>query len=180
MEYFIADTHWNHKNITGPKLSRWKSGYRDFDSIEEMNEAITDSINSRVGKNDILYHLGDISFGNLSCLYSLKCENIILILGNHDNYQLCKEQPKIKKISSLMEITTNNRKIVMCHYSMRVWNDSHKDSYHLFGHTHHTIPNYNQSMDVGWCKWRKPLNFKEIDDLLNNKEGQGDWWNESL
>lgn len=174
MDYFISDTHYNHKNITGPKVSRWKSGYRNFDSIPEMNTAIVHSINGTVAKHDTLYHLGDVSFGNLDWLNQLVCDNIILVIGNHDNYHACRNHPKIKEVHKLLERTINNRLFVMCHYSMRTWLDSHKGSYHLFGHTHHTIPNFNKSMDVGWCHWRKPLSFKEVDNLLHNKEGE--WW----
>ena len=61
--WFTSDTHFSHANITGPKISKWKSGYRIFDSVDEMNKNITESFNKYVKEDDILYHLGDFCFG---------------------------------------------------------------------------------------------------------------------
>ena len=61
--WFTSDTHFNHTNIAGPKVSSWKSGYRDFGSVQEMNAALIKNINDCVKEDDILYHLGDWSFG---------------------------------------------------------------------------------------------------------------------
>jgi calcineurin-like phosphoesterase family protein len=77
---------------------------RMFDTIDKMNDALVDSINERVGENDELYHIGDVSFGGINRLWEfrkrLKCKNIHLILGNHDHH--------IKK----------NHKLPNCHWSM--------------------------------------------------------------
>lgn len=63
--YFTSDCHWNHANICSA-TSSWENkeiNCRNFNSLDEMNDTIIKSINSIVGKNDILYHLGDWSFG---------------------------------------------------------------------------------------------------------------------
>lgn len=62
--YFVADLHYGHANIC-KAISKWsnKSTCRDFESIDDMNQAIVNSINSRVGKDDVLFFLGDWSFG---------------------------------------------------------------------------------------------------------------------
>lgn len=55
-----------------------------------MNSAIVDSINSLVGPDDILYHLGDWSFGGIESIWQFRkrilCKNIHLIPGNHDDH----------------------------------------------------------------------------------------------
>ena len=91
-EIFVtADLHYKHKNIV-KGVSYWNNvnATRDFDTVEEMDEAIVESINNTVGKQDTLYILGDIAFGNVDCLLELmkkiRCENIHCILGNHDKY----------------------------------------------------------------------------------------------
>ena len=61
--WITSDTHFGHTNIVGPEISSWKSGYRDFKSLHEMNMALVDGINKYVKEDDILYHLGDWSFG---------------------------------------------------------------------------------------------------------------------
>jgi calcineurin-like phosphoesterase family protein len=90
--YFSSDLHAFHKNIC-LGTSVWddkETNCRNFNTIEEMNETIVKSINSRVGKDDILYHLGDWSFGGWENIWNLRkqiiCENIIQINGNHDDH----------------------------------------------------------------------------------------------
>lgn len=96
MIFFTSDSHSFHANICSG-TSNWSSenssnpnGTRDFMTIEEMNNAIIDAINSRVGEDDVLYHLGDWSFGGWRNIYEfrkrIKCKTIHLILGNHDDH----------------------------------------------------------------------------------------------
>lgn len=92
MIFFTSDLHAYHKNICRG-TSNWGEkdiNCRDFDTIEEMNAAIIESINSRVGKDDTLYHLGDWSFGGWENIWNFRkqiiCENIIQINGNHDEH----------------------------------------------------------------------------------------------
>lgn len=85
-------THYGHKNICRG-ASEWNDGgqnTRDFDTIEEMNQAIVDGINKRVKEDDILIHLGDWSFGGIENIWNfikqIKCKNIHLVYGNHDHH----------------------------------------------------------------------------------------------
>ena len=80
MNYFIADTHFNHKNII-------KYCNRPFEDSKEMNEYIINRWNSIVSENDIVYHLGDVGFGSTEELRKLVGRlngTKILIRGNHD------------------------------------------------------------------------------------------------
>lgn len=87
--WFTSDTHFYHKNITRG-VSEWDRGgkTRDFDTIEEMTDSIINGINKYVKKDDILFHLGDWSFGGIDKIWEARkridCENIYLIAGNHD------------------------------------------------------------------------------------------------
>jgi len=54
--YFIGDTHFDHKNII-------KYCHRPFSNVAEMNETIKKNWNNTVGDNDIVYFLGDWTFG---------------------------------------------------------------------------------------------------------------------
>lgn len=88
--YFTSDTHFAHNNIAGKNTSRWNEGYRDYSSLEEMNQDLVKAINQTVGANDTLYHLGDWSFGGAENIWRFRkqilCKNIHLILGNHDHH----------------------------------------------------------------------------------------------
>lgn len=79
MNYFIADTHFNHKNII-------KYDDRPFSSVEEMNETMIQLWNSRVTQNDNVYILGDVGFGNVDNILRRLNGNKYLIRGNHDKF----------------------------------------------------------------------------------------------
>ena len=88
--WVIADTHYNHSNICDG-VTKWTNGKtRNFATLEEMNAKIVESINKYVGVNDVLYHLGDWSFGGIESLWEFRkqiiCKNVIIIPGNHDHH----------------------------------------------------------------------------------------------
>lgn len=90
--YFTSDTHFGHKNIVRG-TTEWENArdkVRDFDTLEEHNQVLIDNINGMVKENDILYHLGDWSFGGIENIWEFRrqinCRNIHLILGNHDHH----------------------------------------------------------------------------------------------
>lgn len=156
MRYFTSDLHFGHKNIVRG-TSSWsdKSSCRNFNTIEEHDNAIIDGINSRVTKNDILYILGDISFGSISYLSSaisrINCRNLILIYGNHDD--------KIRKVDTDIfnieadYLVIDSPKIIMFHYPIADWLDKNKGSMHLFGHCHQKFDTSGKGkmLDVSIC-----------------------------
>jgi calcineurin-like phosphoesterase family protein len=79
--WFIADTHFGHKNIINYEN-------RPFNNIEEMDEAIISNWNSVVDKEDIIYHLGDFAFSHNKEELKILLERLngrkVLIMGNHD------------------------------------------------------------------------------------------------
>lgn len=171
--WLTSDTHYGHKNIAGEKVSRWGSGYRHFDSVEEMNKALIKNINDHVKEDDILYHLGDFAFGYKNVIEfrkAIKCKNIHLIFGNHDEH--------IEKHKDLQDLFTSVSYVFtgyigktylhLSHYSHNVWPKSHRGSIHLFGHSHGSLPGKGKSMDVGIdChKEFRPYHLGEVVDTL--------------
>lgn len=75
--YIISDTHFDDPDLI--------HAYADRPSAEEQVKRI----NAKVGKNDVLIHLGDV--GNIDYARQLKGALKILVCGNHDagvsNYQ---------------------------------------------------------------------------------------------
>ena len=161
--WFSSDSHYGHTNIAGPKVSVWKNGYRNFNSVQEMNDALVSNINKIVGEDDILYHLGDWSFGGVHNIYyfrkSLICKNIHLMLGNHDQHITNKDIKfhdtsfnPIDLFTSVQEVKTEKigkSYFHLSHYSHQVWPGSHKGVIHLFGHSHGSLKGLGKSMDVG-------------------------------
>ena len=83
-DYFIADTHFWHKNILLHET------LRPFKSVYEMNKILIRNWNNKVSKKARVWVLGDFSFGTkeqtIDILKQLNGEKI-LILGNHDRHR---------------------------------------------------------------------------------------------
>lgn len=77
--WIISDTHFNHTNII-------QYCGRPFANAELMDEVLVDNWNDTVKDQDIVYHLGDVYFGEdgRDTLSKLKGRKR-LILGNHDD-----------------------------------------------------------------------------------------------
>lgn len=79
-EWFTSDLHLGHARIV--ELCN-----RPFADVEEMNKAIIDRWNAKVGKDDRVYVLGDVALGKIRESLALINElngHLYLIPGNHD------------------------------------------------------------------------------------------------
>ena len=155
--FFTSDTHYFHRNI-----QKYCSETRPQGTVEEMNEFLIAAHNSRVKKNDVIYFLGDFAFTNAENTKELINRlngKKHMILGNHDavirkNKDI---QEMFESVQNLKEISIDKQKIVLCHFSMRIWNGMHwsggssKPAWHLYGHSHGSLEYapYGKSMDVG-------------------------------
>ena len=53
--------------------------------------------------------------------------------------------------------------IFLCHYAMRVWNKSHWNVPHLYGHSHGNLPSQGLSFDIGVdCHNYFPVSMKRV------------------
>ena len=78
--FFVSDTHFCHENII-------KYCKRPFKSIEENDEELIRRWNEKVPEDGIVFHLGDVAFGDRERVDNiLKRLNgkIYLVIGNHD------------------------------------------------------------------------------------------------
>ena len=178
--WFASDFHYSHKNIV-KKLSNWDNlnTCRDFDSIEDMDNTIIKNLNDKIGMQDYLFILGDLSFsvsGVQEFVKRLNCKNLYLLYGNHDkpirtNKHL---QGHFRGISDVGMVIVDNQRIFMSHYAHRVWPHSHQlNTYHLYGHSHGNLPELDNqySMDVGIdTNDFKPYSFDDIVEHMNQKK----------
>ncbi len=179
--FFTSDTHWNHQNIVRG-CSKWedKWGCRDFNTLEEHNKTIIDSINKYVKHDDILYHLGDWSFAGHENIKKfrdqLNVQTIHLCRGNHDEH-ISKYSECFTSIQDVLTIKHGQHMFFLSHYSHRIWLGSHKSVIHLYGHSHSTIDNvpYGKSMDVGIDNSFKlnneyrPFSIEEIISIMGKR-----------
>ena len=148
--WVTSDPHYNHKNICRG-VTGWRTldgkvpedNTRDFQTLDVMNSVIVDNINSKVGQNDTLIMLGDVSFGGFEFikifLDRLVCKNIHLVLGNHDHH-IRNNRDNIKdmflSVSDYLQVNIVGENFVMTHYPFASWNGLNKGVVHLHGHVH--------------------------------------------
>lgn len=180
MIWFSSDFHFGHTNIAGPTVSKWKEGFRDFESVHAMNKTLTQTINKYVKPDDTLYFLGDFCFGGHTNTptyrHSILCQNIHVCRGNHDGH-IDKYKDLFSSINDVMWCKARpDRPIFMSHYSHRVWEGSHKGFIHLYGHSHDSISDWGKSMDVGvdtayrLFKEYRPFSLEEIIQIMDKRD----------
>lgn len=173
MMWFTADQHFNHKNII-------KYCNRPFKNVEEMNLAIVENFNDRVGKKDLTYHLGDLSLSKdfgYDIFRHLNGRHI-LIKGNHDRITkswLSDNERYFESIHDTLLIKHNGKTIFMSHYAHRVWPKSHYGAWHLYGHSHGELMSIGKSFDVGVDgNAYYPVSFDMLKAHLDRKQPEGD------
>lgn len=178
--FFTSDTHYHHKNIVRG-TSEWKieeSPYgiqrtRDFDTLEEHDEALIKRFNEVVKQDDVLWHLGDWSFGGYEQIQKFRnrliCQNIHIVFGNHDqNIVKYNLEGCFNSTQWVKQFTINKQMFFLSHYSHQVWDKSHKGSIHLFGHSHGSLKGIGRSMDCGVdTNNLYPYHLDEILSIMN-------------
>ena len=166
--WFTADFHLGHKNII-------RYCNRPFQTVEEMNQEILERLNARAKTNDILYFLGDFCIGPkvpaAELRKKIRCKKIYAIPGNHDK-DTRKLTQEFSWLDAFAEASLNGQRIVLCHYAMRVWNQSSRGAWHLYGHSHGRLPSQGTSlsMDVGVDTHDfRPWHFDEISEQMASK-----------
>lgn len=173
--FFTSDHHFGHKNII-------KFSNRPFESVEEMDETMIERWNEKIKPNDEVYHIGDVALCSPNKLKKILARlngKIYLIKGNHEKSALeCKDHFEwIKDYYELKvedaDFHEGRQMIALLHYGMRVWNASHWGTFHLYGHSHGTLPDdpKSRSFDVGVdCHDFYPLSYEEVKAIMKEKD----------
>ena len=151
--WFTSDTHYNHANICSA-TTRWEDPVtcREFISLEQMNSYLICNINEVVEQDDILFHLGDWSFGGFEEIQkfrdSIFCKNIHLITGNHDHHIENNKEGCQSLFSSVnkylnLEVKWNvgthfagEQRFALMHFPIASWDNMARGAIHLHGHVH--------------------------------------------
>lgn len=186
--WITSDTHYHHTNICRG-ITNWRTqdgkipeeSTRDFQSISEMNDTIVNNINSKVGQNDTLIHLGDVAFGGFDkigeFLDRLICKNIHLVLGNHDQHIKNNRQDIVGQFLSVnhyLEVQIDGVNFVLCHYPLASWHGLNKGVIHLHGHVHFNAKNKwgnGKKLDVGMDgNFMYPYSISEIVHMMDRRD----------
>ena len=160
--FFVSDLHFYHKNII-------KYSDRPWDHIHDMNDDIVDNWNAMVKKDDAIYILGDLAFcgtTKLNLILDRLNGRKYLIKGNHDPKQV-RNNAHFEWVKDTYELKVNDKTIFLSHYSHKVWPNSHRGNWHLFGHSHGNLVDMSmKSFDVGVDALANRLSFlNETDNL---------------
>lgn len=134
MVYFTSDLHFYHEKII-------HATDRPFGNADEMDRALIRNWNDRVGADDDIYILGDLTMKGpelaMAVLSSLKGRKH-LVRGNHDGFAARStfEQSLFVSIQDYAELSYSNTLFILCHYPMVEWNGSRRGSIMLHGHQH--------------------------------------------
>lgn len=157
-----------------------------------MNEQLIVNWNSVVAPDDIVYHLGDFAFGDVDgvnqVMQRLNFKHMHFIKGNHDKPFLnwFRELGGGGRASNVtiyphfLETSINKQKFILCHYAMRVWNQSHRGALHLYGHSHGTLPDdpNSKSFDVGVdCHNYHPISLEQVLEIMDKKKVENNFEN---
>ncbi len=173
MIYFTSDTHFGHANVL-------KFIGRPFRDIDQMNQALIDNINVRVGRDDELYILGDFSFkisaADAAALRrKIACERVYLVPGNHDKgwgAGVRELEGVFRVLPPIHRLKVDGRKYVLSHYPLVDWPSMSHGSVMLHGHIHSQGADYNElnrmqgvyRYDVGVdANGLRPVSLEEID-----------------
>jgi calcineurin-like phosphoesterase family protein len=171
--WFTSDTHFGHANIVT------YSG-RPFADVNEMDEALVLNWNAVVKPGDVVYHVGDFALCDAEIATKIVkrlAGQKYLVFGNHDK-RLRKDKSFLENwiwAKDLADITVGEQRVVLMHYAMRVWNQSHRGAWQLHGHSHGSLkedPHLLQA-DVGVDCWdQRPVSFEEIATKMAKKDYQ--------
>ena len=181
--FFTSDTHFWHVNII-------KYCNRPFETIEEMNETIIERWNSKISKDDIVFHLGDFAFcgsSEYNKILSRLNGKITLVLGNHD-WKSLKEGyiNKFNGVYQQLRIRIDGQRIYLNHFPLLCFDGAYKGleaTWQLFGHVHSSKVNTNgydnqrlqylfaTQLDVGVDgNDFYPYQFEEIKQIIENQQ----------
>lgn len=171
--FFTSDTHFSHSNII-------KYCNRPFTDRKEMDEILVRNWNETVSDDDLVYHLGDISYGSpdyTASIFNRLTGKKVIFRGNHDSDKMLEalllKVPSITGTAYYKEIHVEGQMLVLCHYPLLTWNKAHHGSWQLHGHCHGNIDGLNTQttrLDVGVDSHEyKPISFEEVSEIMSSR-----------
>lgn len=180
--FTTSDLHLGHINIL-----KYEPLSRPFASIEEMDDAIVERWNSKVGPHDTVYVLGDLCMGvrdKVKERVSRLNGHIILVRGNHDdkNRIAIYEEMGIE-VKDIAYLSYKGKFFIMCHFPianeefMKMISEKNLEICLLHGHTHQhnsfTVENNSNIYHVGMDSHNlTPISIEEIWEEIEEKKNE--------
>ncbi|MPV50076.1 metallophosphoesterase [Pseudactinotalea sp. HY160] len=190
--YFTSDTHFGHRLVADLRSYDTVLGLRLFDTVDEYDEYVVAVWNEVVRPRDTVWHLGDVTLGNINRVGHLLSRlhgTIHLVTGNHDEVApgVSRRAPRLQRtwlqyfdsIQPYARIRAAGHHVLLSHYpytgeGKRVGADRYTQ-YRLpnegmpliHGHTHDSgqrlsFDEGTPMVHVGWDAWGKPVRLDKV------------------
>lgn len=150
--FVTSDHHFYHKNII-------EYCNRPFSGVTKMNNKMIKNWNRTVGKYDVVFHLGDVGFGNREQMKHIVTKlngYKVLVMGNHDLYRSVGWWKSVG-FDEVYKQSISFNNITMSHCPINR-SDLHKNHWNIHGHHH----NYHED-DLRYINVAVDLNkFKPV------------------
>jgi len=173
--FFTSDHHFGHANII-------KFCNRPFADAQEMDRILIERWNEKIKQNDTVYHLGDFGLTykeNLKTILDQLNGKIYLIAGNHESAAI-QNRGRFEWIKDYFELKVKDpdcrngvQRIILFHYAMRTWRGAGRGNWHLYGHSHGSLPDLEDQLcfDIGVdCHDFYPLSYEEVKAIMRTKK----------
>lgn len=184
--FWTSDTHFGHK------CENWENklwAERGYSSVEEMDSVQIQNWNSRVSRQDIVFHLGDFCLGMGSdkkfkeLIQVLNFETLYCMPGNHpagwhqcyknsiNGEYLVSPNKKIVFLPNYVEAIYRRQIIVMSHFPIASFNKSKDGAWMLHGHCHNMFRlDLGKCLDIGIDQFPNLASFEDIAEKMAEKE----------
>ena len=138
-----------------------------------MDEELIKRWNDKVKFQDTVYHLGDFAFADPAKYLNRLNGSIKFVRGNHDKRLEEYARGNGFYLKDVLSTRVGSQDFWLSHYAHRVWPKSHRGVWHLYGHSHGTLPDDPDSLsfDCGVdCHNYAPLEFSEVAKIMEKKK----------
>jgi calcineurin-like phosphoesterase family protein len=165
--FFTSDTFF------GRKLS---SAERGFSSVEEMDDVLIENWNSKVGSNDLVYHLGNFAWDPISAESSIIHLNgrIHFIGGSYDQHMSEVSLIKSNRHFLLPSISYLPKEhIVLTHWPLLDWPEKKKGSLHIHGGLIKSNIQDGYRFNASVDNWSlSPVDMDSLKDIIDSHKNQ--------
>jgi len=171
--FYIADTHFYHKNII-------KYCNRPFETHERMNEYMIDRWNAMVTNDDVVIHLGDFALCNFYAAQEILNQlngYKVLVRGNHDGTIKYMRNMGWNEVVDFIDedeifIIHDPNKLTL--HTLPIGQFTHRErydncKYFLHGHTHNRVGPTLLTKAINCCVELHDYTPKTLDQLVLNE-----------
>ena len=142
--FVISDMHFGHENII-------QYANRPFSCAEECDATIINNWNTIVQPRDRVYVLGDVAMAKRHIEKIGLCNGKkILIMGNHDIFDLKYYTPFFEDIRSCKVLKTEKGNILLTHFPIHKMQNE-RWLHNIHGHTHDVNVDDKDSFYINAC-----------------------------